>query len=321
VWKNIVKIPLCQYVLDRTLTDNTYFTVIYAYDDKDDWKDKKNFIKANPSLYDIIKPEILENDLNDALITPSHQSDFKAKTCGIWTNDTTNWIQIQKWDTEKRNTFIDINEFKGQPCYAGLDLSSINDFTAYTLCFKRDNLFYLFHKFYIPSEQVMEKYRVENINIMDWIDKGIVTATPGPAIDYEYIKQDITNDAARFNLIELAYDNWQAKTIIDSLEETIPNTILVQYNQSLKQMSGSSKEYERLIYEDKIIDSNPVMKWMIGNAVIKPDVNNNYKPLKIYKSSTARIDGVISSLMALDRCRQNENINYSNNFNDILKLF
>jgi phage terminase large subunit-like protein len=97
-------------ILNGILTDETYFTIIYAYDEKDDWKDSKNFIKANPSLNDIIKPEILENDLNDALITSSHQSDFKAKTCGIWTNDTTNWIPLQKWDTEKRNTIIDINE-------------------------------------------------------------------------------------------------------------------------------------------------------------------------------------------------------------------
>jgi phage terminase large subunit-like protein len=269
----------------------------------------------------IIKPEILENDLNDALITPSHQSDFKAKTCGIWTNDTTNWISLQKWDTSKRNTIIDIQEFKGKPCYAGLDLSSINDFTAYTLCFKRDDLFYLFHKFYIPSEQIMEKYRVENINIKDWIDKGIVTATLGPAIDYDFIMNDIVKDAEQFDIIELAYDNWQSNKLIDNLEEIIPKTTLIQYNQSLKQMSGPSKEFERLIMEDKIIDPNPVMKWMVGNAVIKSDVNNNYKPLKEYKSSTKRIDGVITSIMAIDRTNVNKTVSATTNFEDILKLF
>jgi phage terminase large subunit-like protein len=308
-------------VLNGILTDDTYFTIIYAYDEKDDWKDKKLFIKANPSLHDIIKQEILENDLNDALITPSHQSDFKAKTCGIWTNDTTNWIPLQKWDTQKRNTIIDINEFKGQPCYAGLDLSSINDFTAYTLCFKKGDLYYLFHKFYIPSEQVMEKYRVENINIKDWIDKGIVTAVPGPTIDYEYIKKDIQNDSEQFNLIELAYDSWQSENLINSLEEIIPKTILIKYPQSLKQMGAPSKEFERLILEDKIIDPNPVMKWMVGNAVVKVDVNGNYKPLKEYKSSTKRIDGVITSIMSINRCGLGENISMNTNFDNILRLF
>jgi phage terminase large subunit-like protein len=308
-------------LLNGIVTDETYFTIIYAYDEKDDWKDPKNFIKANPSLHTIIKPEILENDLQDALITPSHQSDFKAKTCGIWTNETVNWIPLQKWDTERRNTIIDEDEFKGQSCYAGLDLSSISDFTVYTKCFKRGDVYYLFHKFYVPSEQIVEKYRVENIGIKDWIDRGIVTAIPGPTIDYDYIKNDIVHDAERFDIVELAYDKWQANRLIESLDEIIPKTVLIQYDQSLKQMTNPSKEFERLIMEDKIVDPNPVMKWMIGNAVIKPDVNENYKPLKEYKSSTRRIDGVITGIMAVERCRIGENTPGTDDFNDVLKLF
>jgi phage terminase large subunit-like protein len=150
-------------ILNGVLTDDTYFTIIYAYDDKDDWKDNKLFIKANPSLNIILKPEILENDLNDALITPSHQSDFKSKTLGIWTNDTTSWIPLQKWDTETRNQIVDIKLFENKSCYASLDLSSVNDFTAYTKCFRDSEYFYLYHKFYIPSDQIKEKYRVENM--------------------------------------------------------------------------------------------------------------------------------------------------------------
>jgi phage terminase large subunit-like protein len=308
-------------VLNGVLTDETYFTVIYAYDENDDWKDPKNFIKANPSLNAIIKPEILENDLHDALITPSHQSDFKAKTCGIWTNDTTSWIPLQTWDTETRNRSVAISEFAGQVCYAALDLSSINDFTAYTLCFDYEGFYCLFHKFYVPSEQIVEKYRVENINIREWIEKGIVTAIPGPTIDHDFIKTDITRDAERFNIVELAYDRWQSDRLITSLEEIIPQTVLIEHGQSMKDMSNPSKDFERAIIEDKIIDPNPVMKWMVSNAVVRPDANGNYKPLKEYKSSTKRIDGVITSIMALDRCRQNENGGGAADFSEILKLF
>jgi len=309
-------------VLNGIMTDESYFTIIYAYDSNDDWQDIKNFIKANPSLGAIIRPEILEQDLQDALITPSHQQDFKAKTCGIWSNDTSNWIPLIKWDTKARNQIFDASEFEGRNCCAGLDLSSINDFTAYTKCFERDGLFYLFHKFYIPSEQIKEKYRVENINIMEWAQKGIVTAIPGATIDYNFIKADILKDNERFNIIELAYDKWQANKLIESLDELIPKTILIQFDQSLKQMSNPTKEFERLIMEDKIIDNNPVMKWQITNAVVKPDANNNYKPLKEYKSSTKRIDGVITSIMAVDRCNANKDAKPpSENFDDVLKLF
>ena len=310
-------------ILNKITNDDTYFTIIYSYDDNDDWKDNKNFIKANPSLNTIIMQDILEQDLNDALITPSHQQDFKSKTCGIWSNDTSNWIPIQKWDTNKRNEIVDVSQFYNENCYASLDLSSINDFTAYTKCFYFEGDYYLFHKFYIPLEQINEKYKHENINIQDWINRGIVTATPGSTIDYDFIKEDIRKDNENFNIIELAYDKWQANKLIDQLEEIIPKTILIQYEQSLKQISNPTKEFERLIMEDKIIDNNPVMKWMMTNAVVKPDANNNYKPLKEYKSSTKRIDGVITSIMVIDRCNANMgNIQQANkDFNSILSLF
>jgi phage terminase large subunit-like protein len=308
-------------ILNGLLIDEAYFGIIYSIDDKDDWKKPESYVKANPSIDTIIDRKILEQDLQDALITPSHQSDYKAKTLNLWTNDTINWIPLQKWDTERRNTIIDINEFKGQICYAGLDLSSINDFTAYTKCFRRDYYYFLFHKFYIPSEQISEKYRVENINIRDWVDKGIVTATPGPTIDYDFIRNDIIKDAEQFSLVELSYDSWQSNKLIDSLDEAISKTTLIRHDQGLKQMANPSKEFERLIMEDKIIDPNPVMKWMIINAIVKPDVNNNYKPLKEYKSSTKRIDGVITSIMAIERCQSGDNLTATKDFNDILKLF
>jgi phage terminase large subunit-like protein len=87
-------------------------------------------------------------------------------------------------------------------------------------------------------------------------------------------------------------------------------------------MSNPTKQFEKLIMDDKIIDPSPVSKWMISNAIIKPDVNGNYKPLKTYKSSTARIDGVITSIMSFDRCMNGDEPNTTNNdFNSILNLF
>jgi phage terminase large subunit-like protein len=308
-------------LLNGVLTDETYFTIIYAYDEKDNWKDKKLFIKANPSLGPILKPEILETDLASAIISPSHQSDYKAKTCGIWNSDISNWIPLQKWDTEIRNKAVDISEFEGEPCCCGLDLSSIQDFTAYTKCFKKGNLYYLFHKFYVPSEQVQEKYLHEHINIRDWIERGLVISIPGPVIDYDFIEVDILKDNDRFNIIEIAYDAWGSNKLIDNLEEKIPRTTTTKFEQSLKKMTNPTKEFERLVMTNSIVDSNPVMLWMVTNAVIQPNVNGDYKPLKKNKASTERIDGVVSSIMAIERCNQNDNNNTTGDFDKVLALF
>ncbi|MDR2821725.1 MAG: terminase large subunit [Mycoplasmataceae bacterium] len=307
-------------ILNGILTDETYFTIIYSYDDKDKWSDPSLFIKANPSLGPILKQDILENDLTDALITPSHQADFKSKTCGIWSSGTSSWIPLQKWEDGQPST-INFDDFKEQSCYGSLDLSSVGDWTAYTLCFNKDEEYYFKHKFYVPEEKIQERYKKENIGILEWIQKGLVKSIPGDTIDYSYILEDIKKDYELFNIREIAYDSWGSRELINSIEKEMPRIVLIPYSQSLKGIGPATKNYEKLVLEHKIKDSNPIIKWMLGNVQIKPDVNQNYKPLKDYKSSTKRIDGIITSIMALDRTIANKDTNTNKDFNSILNLF
>jgi phage terminase large subunit-like protein len=307
-------------ILNGVLKDDSYFTIIYCYDDGDDWKDPDNFIKANPSLHTIIQKDVLENDLNDALITPSHQADFKSKTCGIWASGASSWIPLDKWESLDQEE-VDWSSFEGNDCFGSFDLSSVNDFTAYTLCFKHEERYYLKHKFYVPSETLRERYLKENIGLIDWIDRGIVTQIPGPTIDYSFLLEDIRQDVKSFNLREIAYDAWNSRELIKMIEDELGNKlVLVPYSQNLKNMSQPTKQYEKLVFERKIIDANPVIKWMVGNVVIRPDINGNYKPMKELKSSTKRIDGIITSIIALDRAVANKN-EKKVGFDDILNLF
>ena len=313
-------------ILNGTVTtDETYFTIIYSIDESDNWQDSKNFIKANPSLYKIIDPSILQNDLQDALLSPHRIPDFKAKTLGIWQADnTTSWIPIEKYDTKIRNKVVDIKDFEGMDCYGALDLSSVGDFTVYTKGFKKENLYYFFHRYYVPENTLKERYKKENITIFEWVNKGLVKAIPGNVIDYDYILQDVLEDNTKFSIKEISFDRWNSCSLIKRIEENLPNIILIDFDQSLKKMAGPTKEYEKMILEDRVVDPSPVHKWMMNSVCIRPDVNQNYKPLKISKASTCRIDSVITSIMCTSRIIANENKNNdtgSMSFDDILNLF
>lgn len=308
----------CKAILNNTLTDESYFGIIYAYDEKDDWKDCKNFIKANPSLGSILKPDVLESDLNDALITPSHQGDFKSKTCGFWVNEKSSWIPLNKW---KQYEAINYEKLEPLSCYGALDLSSVNDMTAYSLCWYLNGKYYFKHLFYIPEETVQERYRKENISFLEWIEKGYVKTTAGSTVSYEEIYSDIIKDARRYRIEEIAYDRWQANFLIEKLNSSLPEITYIDYDQSLKNFASPTKAYERLALEEKIIDPNPVILWQLQNVMIKPDVNNNYKPLKEYKSSTKRIDGIITSIMARDRCEAAHKAAPAVSFDTILHSF
>jgi phage terminase large subunit-like protein len=310
-------------ILNGVYEQDDYFCIIYTIDEKDDWKTNSSYIKANPSIKEkdvgIIEAKLLEQDLQDAINQPSHKQDYLAKTLNVWTIGTSSWISLDKWEQPDK---IDFSIFKQQPCYGALDLSSVNDWTAYTLCFKKDNTYYFKHRFYIPYSTIQERYRKENVNIIKWCDSGLVTAIPSETIDYTYILNDIQNDFKEFDIREIAYDNWGSRELINSVNDEMPNIILIPYSQSLKQLSQPTKELERQFLNKNVItDCSEIIMWMIGNVEIKPDVNGNYKPLKNFKSSTKRIDGIITMIMALDRNLANKEETNNKNCDDILMLF
>jgi phage terminase large subunit-like protein len=70
-------------------------------------------------------------------------------------------------------------------------------------------------------------------------------------------------------------------------------------------MTAATKELMRLTLEQKIAHGdNPALNWMMDNVFIKTDPAGNQKPDK--EKSTERIDGVVATIMALDRATRHQ---------------
>ena len=75
---------------------------------------------------------------------------------------------------------------------------------------------------------------------------------------------------------------------------------VVPFGQGFKDMSPPTKELMKLTLERKIAQGgNPVLRWMMDNIFIRTDPAGNIKADR--EKSTEKIDGVIASIMALDR--------------------
>lgn len=285
-------------ILNGTQTQDDFFTVLYALDETDDYHNPAVWIKANPSLGAIIEPSVIQADIDDAELTPHKIPELKAKTFGIWGGGgERSWLPVEIW---QKNKSIEVNwdDFSGAECWGGLDLAQVDDLCAFSLCFIRDGKYFFRHRFYIPEDTVRDRYRKENVNFLQWVDDGIITAIPGATIDWGWLVKDILDDAETYKIVAIGYDKWQSRDVIAGIEDERPDIPLVEVEQSLKKLSPMTKAYEKAIKDGLIVDNNPVMLWMINNVEVKPDVNGNYKPMKKSKSSSQHIDGVISSIMA-----------------------
>ncbi len=285
-------------ILNGLQSQEDFFTIIYELDETDDYHDEKNWIKANPSLYSIIDPSVIQSDIDNAELTPHKIPELKAKTFGIWGGGgEKSWLPIEVWQKNK-DVKVDFDQFIGSECFGGLDLARVDDLCAYSLLFKKDCKNYYKHRFYIPEDTVYERYRKENVNFIQWVEDGIITAIPGATIDFDFIIKDILDDCEKYKIRGLGYDKWQSKNVITGIEENRPDVLLIDVDQSMKKLSPMIKAYEKEIRDGNIIDNNPVMLWMVNNAEAYYDPNDNIKIVKKSKASTQHIDGVISSIMA-----------------------
>ena len=178
------------------------------------------------------------------------------------------------------------------------------DLTAFTVCTYQDGKFFMEHRFYFPLEQLRRKIHTDNELWEYWTRQNYLTATEGSVVDYTRMYQDIIDLDAKYKLQEILFDPYNAQnTLIPELENQYT---LVEVNQNMKTFSPMVKSFEEEIYKQTIVDGSPILRWMMSNAEVYTDKNDNIKIVKpdANANSNKRIDGVITSIMSLARIKQ-----------------
>ncbi len=283
--------------------DPAFYPVVYGLTEADDWTDEANWYKANPSLGHTIQIDRVREAYQNAIENPAEENVFKQLRLNIWTSASIRWIPEQVYD--KGNFPIDRDALRGRMCYAGLDLSSTSDITALVLAFpprSEDEKYILLPFFWLPEDTLELRCRRDHVLYDVWQKQGFIQTTEGNVIHYGFIEKFIEQLGETYNIREIAYDRWNATQMVQNLEDM--GFTMVPFGQGFKDMSPPSKELFKLLMEGNIIHGgNPVLKWMAGNVVMRQDPAGNIKPDK--EKSVEKIDGIVASIMALDRCIRN----------------
>lgn len=287
-------------VLDGSLEDDSFCGIIFTLDEEDDYTDERVWVKANPNLGVSVKLDDLRDKIRKAREAPAALNAFLRLHMNVWTQAETRWIDPDAWAACGEQTPLE--DLRKEPCYAGLDLSSTTDISAFVLKFPRtgDALGW----FWIPEDEMEKRERRDRVPFSAWVRHEYVEATPGNVIDYEYIRQRIKQVASEFRgLREIGYDPWNATQLAIQLEEDGFNVVPVR--QGFQTLSPAAKELEREIMSGELKHGgNPVLRWMAANVVLAIDPAENIKPDKA--KSAERIDGIVALCMAISRQIQGE---------------
>jgi phage terminase large subunit-like protein len=286
-------------VLNGSIEDDMFFAIIYGIDPDEDWKDFEVWKKANPNYGVSIMEDYLYQKYTETMNDAGKQNINLCKHLNEWRNAGTAWMNMAKWAACEDKT-LRIEDFKGMPCYIGMDLATKIDMCALMLLFETDSGFVTFGRYYLPEETVNLP---GNDHFVKWAKEGHVIATPGGRTDFRPVEADIQAIDKDHPIRELAFDPKDATYIINNIMEWA-SFECVEMKQGPTLISEPMKELEAMIYSKGIRhDGGPVLTWMMGNVVKK--AGHSGGPVKYYyptKDKEAnKIDGAVALIMAIGR--------------------
>ena len=282
-------------VLDRVIADETTFGVIYTIDDDDDPFEPASWAKANPNWLVSVLRDDMEAASRKASIMPSALNNFLTKRLNVWVSGESPWMDMRAWE-RCADTSLQLSDFAGEKCWAGLDLAQKKDFAALCLVFERKGVWHVFTRLYLNELAVSES---GNAHLSGWARSGYVQVTDGDITDFDVLAEDMRGYCKQFDMQEIAFDPALSMYFAGKLiEEGLP---LVEIAQRAMFFTPPLIQVENLVLEKKLkFDGNPVMTWMVSNLVVKVSKFNELRsPTK--ERPENKIDGPMAMLMALGR--------------------
>jgi phage terminase large subunit-like protein len=275
--------------------DKTFLPIIFEAGADADWTDEKVWRDCNPALGDFRSLDEMRQRFNEAREIPALETAFRQLYLNQWVESSSRWLSSEAW--ERGNVPVDPVALHGQPCFAGLDLSTTTDLSALSLIFPHTDGSYSVLPFaWCPEDNALQRQNRDRVPYEVWIRQGLLRATPGNTVDHNRIRADINALGKEYNIRGIACDPWNAAMLMAQLQGD--GFEITQFRQGYQSLNSPTKQLEVLVLGGKLRHGgHPILRWCASNVVIEMDPAGNYKPSKA--KSTERIDCIVATIMGI----------------------
>lgn len=295
-----------------------FFAVIFTLDRGADYTPPRKldddpyspavWIKANP-LLSSADSEALQSEIAKAAVEAreGNEGDFKTKRMNMWLGAAQAWLNAKKWQ-ERGDRRLRLRDFRGLECTLGADLSDKDDVTSLVLAAKAPGDVLLVKSWHFLPEAALERTsQADRDNVAlyrRWKAAGKLIVTPGDMVDVLAVKRRIKRLALVLGLRRITFDQWGSQVLAAMLNEELGSEdepLAWIMPKTAANVTPAAKEIEaRVRARGELIrhDDNPVLNWMVGNAVAEHRVNGSILPKKPKGGSRQKIDGVDAMINA-----------------------
>lgn len=288
---------LLEAILKGEATDNPrWFGLLYTLDPQDDWRDPNTWAKANPMHGISVFEEAIAGRAEEAKHKPAALNEFLCKTLNIYVSANSAWVDREFWDDPKCAI---LEKRQPESVFIGFDLAATRDLNAVcTLKRYAEDDYEAEFKFFLPEDgyNLIPKHYMDIFRVAR--QSGILHVTSGNVMDDREISDYILQQAAIYDIKEIGYDAYNASSLVARLNDS--GMPVKRVGQGMSVLSNPSKHVEKLIMQHQIKhDGNPFVGWQLGNCELYEDVNGNIKIRKNEADKSAKVDGIISLIIAM----------------------
>ncbi|MCB1334954.1 MAG: terminase large subunit [Roseivivax sp.] len=280
--------------------DPSFLPILFEPEEGEDWTDEALWHRVNPGLaHGFLDMRKLRIDAKRALDDPAKQYEFRQFHLNEWFgNSRLPLFSFDAYDACRAE--IDEADLEETPCYLGIDYAQSGDLAAIVRAWRHDDdTVSIKPTFFVPTEGLEERERLEDVPYRRWIDAGLIKAVEGPVITQEAVADEVREICARHMVEEAAYDPWQfRRAATELLEDGVP---MLEMRQGPATMGPANGELIRAV-NGRLIRHNghPVLRAHFAGVAAK---RNDTGMIWMTKADPkhGHIDGAVASSMAVAR--------------------
>lgn len=260
--------------------------------------DESAWLAANPALGAIVSVDHLRKDAGEAQRMPGREAQFRRFNLNQRVEEAAPFVGRSVWTANSAAP----RPYGGQPCFAGLDLSSKVDLTALLIVWQDAGIWQVQSHFWTPRQGMAERARRDHADYVSWARDGHINATPGVTIDLDEAAGQLLELTADMDLHALAFDRWGMDAFKAALARRgAPESFLAKlqpFGQGFQSMSPAIDALEVALLNTKLAHGgHPALQQCAANVTVITDPAGNRKFAK--SRTTGRIDGMVALAMAL----------------------
>lgn len=264
--------------------------VFYMIDDIEKWDDINELRKSLPGLGESVSVQFILDEIDKARDSISKKTEFLCKYCNLKQNSSMAWLPSSVV-SNMCGEHLNLEDFRSSYAVAGIDLSQTTDLTAATVIIEKNGEFYVFAKFWMPSEKIDEAQARDGVPYRIYQQRGLLAESGENFVDYHDCYNWLVELVEKYEILPLqvGYDRYSAQYLVQDLERYGFQMDSVYQGDNLH---GVLQEMEGQFKDGKFhIGDNDLLKIHLLNSAIKVDAQRGRGRL-IKISPTMRIDGV-----------------------------